>query len=154
MQLHQPNFQHELAALDARLLVLSFADLERLRHWVPYFRRRFLDPSYAQEGIAPADRPADPFARTRFLADPTRAVYHAYGLGRNTVWRVYGPRILWQYLHWGVQGKPIGIRDDTLQRGGNFVVGRTGRLTLAHTGRNQADRPSPEAILAALRQGA
>lgn len=147
MQLHQPTFLSELAALDARLLVLSFADVERLRHWVPFFQRRFLAPAYAQHGLT---LPPDPFARTRFLADPARAVYHAYGLGRNAVWRVYGPGILWQYVQWGLQGKPISVRDDTLQRGGDFVVGRDGRLTLAHTGRDQSDRPSPEAILSAL----
>jgi len=153
VQLHQPTFLHELATLDARLLVLSFAEMERLRHWVPYFRRRFLDPDYARRGLTPATLPADPFEHTRFLADPSRAVYHAYGLGRNAVWRVYGPGVLWQYLKWGMQGKPIGVRDDTLQRGGNFIVGRDGRLTLAHTGRDQSDRPSPDAIRMALAHG-
>lgn len=98
--------------------------------------------------------PAEPLARTRFLADPERAVYRAYGLGRNSLLRVYGPRILAQYVVWGLRGKPIRIREDTLQRGGNFVVGRDGRLTLAHTGRDQADRPSVDTILAALRAGA
>jgi hypothetical protein len=150
VQLHQPTFQSGLATLDARLLVVSFAEVERLRHWLPYFRRRFLEPSYAQGGL-PA--PVDPFARTRFLADPTRAAYHAYGLGRNAVWRVYSPKILAQYVRWGMQGKPIRVREDTLQRGGNFVVGARGQLTLAHTGRDQSDRPSVNAILAALFQG-
>jgi hypothetical protein len=139
-----------LADLEASLLVLSFAELERLCHWVPYFQRQFLAPSYVQRGLVP---PAAPFARTRFLTDPARAAYPAYGLGRNSVPRVYGPRILWQYLQWGLQGRRIRINDDTLQRGGNFVVGRDGRLTLAHTGRDQSDRPSVESILAALRQG-
>lgn len=150
MQLHQPDVLDQLAALDARLLVVSFADLGRLAHWVPSFRRRFLDPAYAERGVAP---PAVAFARTRFLADPGRAAYHAYGLGRNSALRVYGPRILWQYAKWAMRGKPIGIRDDTLQRGGNFVVGRDDRLTLSHTGRDQSERPSPDAILAALRRG-
>jgi hypothetical protein len=50
-----------------------------------------------------------------------------------------------------MQGKPIRLRDDALQRGGNFVVGRDGHLTLAHTGRDQSDRPEPAEILAALR---
>ncbi len=150
MQLHQPDALNRLAALDARLLVVSFADLSRLTHWVPYFRRRFLDPAYAERGVAP---PADALARTRFLADPDRAAYHAYGLGRNSILRVYGPHILWQYVTWALRGKPIGIRDDTLQRGGDFVVGRDGRLTLSHTGRDQSERPSPDAILAALCRG-
>jgi hypothetical protein len=149
VQLHQPTVLRELAVPDARLLVLSFAEVERLRHWVPYFQRRFLEPAYAQHGLT---LPPDPFARTRFLADPSRAVYHAYGLGRNAVWRVYRPGILWQYVLWGMQGKPIDVRDDTLQRGGDFVVGRDGRLTLAHTGHNQSERPASDSILTALRE--
>jgi hypothetical protein len=151
VQLHQPDILHTLAALDAHILVVSFADLERLRHWVPYFRGRFLEPSHDRHESLPSSPLRDPFERTRFLSDSARTVYHAYGLGRNAIWRVYGPGILWQYLKWGLQGKPIHIRDDTLQRGGNFVVGRDGLLTLAHTGRDQSDRPSSDAILAAIR---
>lgn len=147
-QLHQPTFLSALTALDARLLVFSFAEEGRLRHWIPYFRRRFLEPAYAASGQT---LPTKLFERTYFLADPSRAIYHTYGLGRNTVWRVYGPRILWQYAKWAVQGKPIRLNDDALQRGGDFVVARDSRLTLAHKGRDQSDRPAPEAILAALR---
>jgi hypothetical protein len=150
VQLHQPDVLRLLAELDASLLVLSFSELERLRHWVPYFQRHFLEPAYTRRGLV---LPTDPFERTRFLADPARAVYHAYGLGRNAVLRVFGARILWQYLQWGLQGRTIRIRDDTLQRGGNFVVGRDGRFTLAHTGRDQSDRPAVETLLNALRQG-
>jgi hypothetical protein len=149
VQLHQPDVLSQLAALDAQLVIVSFAAVERLQRWVPYFRRRFLEPAYVARGLAVA---VDPFARTRFLADPIRAAYHAYGLGRNSVWRVYGPRILAQYARWGLQGKPIRVYQDTLQRGGNFVIGPSGRLMLAHTGRDQAERPSVAAILAALRQ--
>ncbi len=137
-----------LAERDARLLVVSFAEEERLRRWIPFFQRHFLESAYTERDLK---LPANLFERTSFLADPSRAVYHAYGLGRNAAWRVYGPRILWQYAKWGAQGKPIRLNDDALQRGGNFVVAHDGRLTLAHTGRDQSDRPAPEAILAALR---
>jgi hypothetical protein len=150
VQVHQPDVLEQLVALDARLLVVSFADAERLRQWIPFFRRRFLEPTYGRGQLA---APADPFVWTRFLADPARTAYHTYGLGRNAVLRVYGPRILWQYVKWGVQGKPIRIRDDTLQRGGDFVVGRDGHLTLAHSGRDQSERPSASAIVAGVRQG-
>jgi hypothetical protein len=103
---------------DAYLLVFSFADQERLRAWTTFFNRQFLEPTHAQRGLTP---PGDVCGRTRFLADPSRTVYHAYGLGRNSVWRVYGPWILWQYVKWGLQGKPIRLNDDTLQRGGNLL---------------------------------
>jgi len=100
-------------------------------------------PGSREAAVQLGSPPADPCARTRFLADPARTAYHAYGLGRNSVLRVYGPRILWHYVKWGMQGKPIGVTDDTLQRG---------RLSFAHTGTDQSDRPPPERILAALRQ--
>ncbi len=149
VQLHLPPVLETLAALDAHLLVLSFADLERLRDWVPYFHRSVLEPYYEEQGLT---LPADPFARTRFAADSARGAYHAYGLGRNSVLRVYGPRILWGYgIRWLLRGEPPRIQADPLQRGGNFVVGRDGRLTLSHTGRDQADRPPIPVLLDALR---
>lgn len=148
MQLHLPTVLDELAALQAQVLVVSFAPLPRLRAWVPFFRDSFLLPRYAALGLTP---PADPFARTRFLSDPALTAYHAYGLGRNSRLRVYGPRILLQYARWALRGRPLRhIQEDALQRGGNFVVGRDGRLTFAHTGRDQADRPPVSALLAAL----
>jgi hypothetical protein len=150
VQLHQPAVLEALSALDARLLVIAFANVETLSNWIPSFQRTMLDPSYGEKGFLP---PAELFARTRFASDQTRAVYHAYGLGRNSALRVYGPRILWQYLKWGLAGRPIHIQDDTLQRGGDFVVGRDGQLTLAHVGRDQAERPSVDVIVDALRRG-
>jgi hypothetical protein len=83
VQVHQPDVLDQLAVF--------FADLERLRHWVPCFRWRFLEPAYGPPGLTV---PADPVVWTRFLTDPVRAAYRAYGLGRNSMLRVYGPRIL------------------------------------------------------------
>lgn len=148
MQLHRPEVLTELTALEAHLLVISFAPLEHLRLWVPHFQENFLEPWYAEHA---QPWPADLFARTRFLTDPNLAAYHAYGLGRNSVVKVYGPGILWQYVRWGIQGKPIHKpTEDPLQRGGDFVVDRAGQLTLAHLGRDQADRPPIADILGAL----
>ena len=148
MQLHQPDFLASLIALNANLLVFSFAPFQRLRDWVPYFRESFLEPHYKKHKF---EFPAAPFCRTRFLADPDLSVYHAYGLGRNSPLRVYAPRIAWQYFRWGLGGLPLKMpTEDTLQRGGDFVVGRDGRLTLCHVGRDQADRPAVAEILSAL----
>lgn len=150
MQLHQPPVLAELAALNARLLILSFAALPRLQQWKPHFETNFLRPYYQENHL---EWPTSVFARTTMLADPTLSVYHAYGLGRNSVLRVYGPAILGKYARWFVQGKPIQWpTEDPLQRGGDFVVSDTGRLTLAYVGRDQSDRPTVTAILAALRQ--
>ena len=147
MQLHQPAVLTRLDALDARLVVFSFAPLERLRAWLPHFQQNFLTPSYEESGM----KVADPFARTAFVADSSLTIYRAYGLGRNSRREVYGLKILRQYARWAAEGKPVKPPpEDPLQRGGDFVVGRDGRLTLSHTGRNQAERPSVAQILRAL----
>lgn len=149
MQLHQPAILQELAVLEARLLVLSFAALPRLQVWLSHFETYFLRPSYEEQGL---ELPADIFARTCFLADPALEVYHAYGLGRNRPEEVYSRQILRQYARWRAQGKPVQPpAEDPLQRGGDFVVNRQNQLTLAHTGHGQAERPTIAAILAALR---
>lgn len=149
MQLHLPETLDALAALDARLVVVSFAPLDRLTAWVPFFRDSFLVREYTQLGLA---LPEQPFARTRFAADPALAAYSAYGLGRNSYLRIYGPRILAHYALALLAGRRLPkLNQDTRQRGGDFVVGPDGLLTFAHTGRDQADRPAVQALLAALR---
>jgi hypothetical protein len=157
VQLYQPSVLHKLAALDARLLVISFAPLLRMEAWVPFFQANFIEPFYKERGLK---MPTDPFERTHFLADPVPSsqptdsalsVYHTYGLGRNSLLKVYGPDILRQYAQWAIEGKPIKKpTEDPLQRGGNFVVGRDSRLTLSHVGRDQSDRPKISRILASL----
>lgn len=153
MQLHRPGIVETLESLEAQILVISFAQLPRLEHWIAYFRRKFLAPVWGVEGSAAASTRGDrPFARTRFLSDPEREVYRAYGLDRLSPLRAGSPHILNQYLRWTLQGRPVHLTtEDVLQRGGNFVVGRDGHLTFSHTGRDQSDRPSADAILAALR---
>ena len=149
MQLHLPTVLAELERLDARLLVVSFAPVERLQRWVPFFTEQLLARGYAERHLTLPDKP---FARTDFVANPTLDVYHAYGLGRYNPVGAFSLPVLGQYIRWGLQGRPIGLAGDPLQRGGNFVVGRSGLLTLAHAGRNQGERPAPEAIIAALEQ--
>ena len=85
------------------------------------------------------------------LADPERAVYRRYGLGRGSVGRVWGPRVWWHYLRAVLRGeRPRPIRGDTLQLGGDFLVGADGRLLLVHPGHDPTDRPTVQAILDAL----
>lgn len=85
------------------------------------------------------------------LADEERAAYRAYGLGRGPWWRVWGPATLRAYAravgHGGRVQRPT---EDTLQLGGDFVVGRDGRLLFAYRSRGPADRPAVDDLVAAV----
>lgn len=147
MQLHQPAALEQFAAVDARLLVVSFAPLEETTDWVPYFKE-----TYSDKGNVGDETKLSRFERTRFLADPELSAYHAYGLGRHSVLEAYGPGIVWQYLRWMLGGRRLRTTtQDTLQRGGDFVVGRDGRLIFAHVGRDQSERPTVDELVAAIR---
>ena len=90
-----------------------------------------------------------PFA---MLSDPDRAAYDAYGLGRGSRWRVYGPRTLLRYAQLLVRGRKLQrITEDTLQLGGDFVVGRDGRLVYAYRPAGPDDRPDVSDLVRAVR---
>lgn len=148
MQLHQPPILAARDALDGHYVVASFAPLPRLQQWLPWWERHFLRPSYATQGLA---LPPDILARTTFVSDPALVAYHAFGLGRNAALRVYGPRILWQYARWMLQGKPLARpAEDPLQRGGDWVIGGDGCIVWGHSGRDQSDRPTPTTMMQML----
>ncbi len=134
VQLHQALYEQRM---DAPVLAFSFAPAERFMRWI----------DLALE----AEMPREWRANTRFIADSSLRIYRAYGLGRNSPLRVYGPRILLHYaLRW-LRGHGIPkVVEDPLQRGGDFVVDAQGRVALSHVGVDQADRPPVERIIAAL----
>lgn len=135
MQLHQSLRTNNLAT---RVIIFSFADSNYLQRWRTQVLETAADPAL--------------FTETRFVADQDLQVYHAYGLGRNALWQVYHPRVLLHYAGLALRRKRLpATTQDPLQRGADFVVARDGRIALAHVGRNQADRPTPAALLAALR---
>ncbi|MGH9156285.1 MAG: AhpC/TSA family protein [Acidimicrobiales bacterium] len=86
------------------------------------------------------------------LVDGDRVAYGAYGLRRGSVWTVWGPKVWWAYLRLIRKGRrfqrPTG---DTLQLGGDFVVGRDGRLVYAFRSADPADRPAVDDLIAAVR---
>ncbi|MEW6130345.1 MAG: hypothetical protein AB1757_25140 [Acidobacteriota bacterium] len=150
MQLHQPDIQRELTELNAQILVISFAPVKILSDWLPYFRKHFLERFFKAQRI---ERPAEFFPQMRFLSDVELAAYHAYGLGRFSIWQAYGPNIIRRYMKFIFQGKLGRLPDgDTLQKGGDFVVNREGRLTLSQVGNDQSERPPIGDILAALKK--
>jgi peroxiredoxin len=119
----------ELEARDAVVLVIGFEEARRVGG---YCRRHQL-----------------PF---RCLVDERRAVYRAYGLGRASWLRTLTPRSLAPYVRLMLSGRAVrrASQQDVRQRGGDFVVGRDGRIRLAHASDDPADRPSVDEILRAL----
>ena len=98
--------------------------------------------------------------RGRFAAplsvatDETRAVYRAYGLGRGSLWKVWGPKVLIRYAQLLLSGKGRVEKptEDTSQLGGDFVVGRDGRLVLAFRSKGPDERPSVDELVEAVRR--
>lgn len=86
------------------------------------------------------------------LVDQARAGYADYGLGRGTVWAVWGPKTWRAYVRLLGRGRRFQRpTEDTLQLGGDFVVGRDGRLAYAFRSEDPDDRPSVDELLAAVR---
>ena len=147
MQLHQPPAVAALARHRATVAVVSFAEPERLKSWIPYFREQFLEKSPA------GDDAARLLSGTRFVTDPERAAYRAYGLGQHATRRVYSLKILLQYARWALEGRKLRkATEDTLQKGGDFVIGSDGRLRFSYVGTDQSERPDVADVLAALEE--
>lgn len=128
MQLHRQ--QNELAERDAVVLVISFDPEPLVREFCP-------------------KRPW-PFD---CLVDERRTAYRAYGLTRGSWLRTLTPRALAPYVRLIFSGRAVRAApgQDIRQRGGDFVVGRDGRLTLAHATDDPADRPDVASIVEACR---
>ena len=115
---------------DAEVAVVTFTPPERL---VAY--RRHLDVPFS------------------LLYDADRSAYAAYGLGRGPWWRVYGPPVWREYAHLLARGRRLQRpTEDTLQLGGDFVVGRDGRLAYAFFGQGPDDRPDAAQLVEAARR--
>lgn len=85
------------------------------------------------------------------LVDETRASYRAYGFGRGSVWRVWGPQTWRAYarlLRAGRRFRPP--TEDTLQLGGDVVVDREGRISYRFRSSDPDDRPSVDDLLDAV----
>ena len=86
------------------------------------------------------------------VSDESRSTYRAYGLGRGRWWRVWGPETLRTYIRLVRHGSRVRRpTEDTLQLGGDFVVGRDGRLLFVYRSKGPADRPSVDELVAAVR---
>ena len=107
----------------------------------------FTDPS----SLAAYSRTNDlPFP---ILIDPDRAAYQAFGLGRGTIARMYGWRAARRYLEIFRTDGVGGLRrptEDTLQLGGDFIIGADGTLAYGFWGDGPDDRPSVDELIAAI----
>ena len=114
---------------DAAVAVISFSAPEH----VAEYQRRLL---------APLD----------VLIDEERRAYAAFDLGRGSVFKVWGPKSWLAYGRLLRQGRRFQRpTEDTLQLGGDFVIGRDGRVAFAYRSEDPSDRPPVDALLTAVR---
>lgn len=115
------------------IVALFFSQVHRL----PEYRARFDIP----DGIP-------------LLADEGRTVYKAYGMRVGSLREIYSPQVIAKYARLIQGGMKMRMKtdEDTRQLGGDVIVGANGRVILAHCSKNQADRPSIETLIAAIRE--
>ena len=89
------------------------------------------------------------------LVDRERTAYAAWGLERAPPLRIWGdPRVWARYLGAALRGhRPRSFGADTLQLGGDFVVGSDGVLAYARPQRTD-DRPPVNELLRAVERAA
>lgn len=88
------------------------------------------------------------------LTDPNRHMYQAYGLGRGSVRRVWGMRAAKRYVELIRESGLSALKkptEDTLQLGGDFVIGQDGNLAWGFWGDGPDDRPSVDELVEAVR---
>lgn len=113
---------------DTHIAAVTFADQERL--------------------AAHRDQLGLPFP---LLADPDRAIYRQFRLGRTSFRRVYNPSTLLLYARLLRRGRKLRRpTEDTRQLGGDFVIDRTGQLLQGFWARSPDDRPSVDHLVAAV----
>ena len=91
------------------------------------------------------------------LADPERAAYQAFALGKTRLLSFFRLDVLWHYLSLMFRGyMPRRPQEDVdlWQLGGDFVLDRAGRLTFAHPSGDAVDRPTNATLLAEMRRAA
>lgn len=117
---------------DAEVAVVFFDSTDRLSD----YRRSFDIPD-----------------RINLLADPDRIAYRALGIGRGPWWRVWGPKVVLGYLRLVRQGRSYqrhASGSDTLQLGGDAVIGADGRFTYVFRPPDPDARPPVEDLIAAV----
>ena len=87
------------------------------------------------------------------LGDPELDAYDAVGLDRGEVGDYASRKVAIGLVKAIAAGHVPGKPNPHAQRPGTFVVGRDGRLLLAHYNADAGDNPPIEAVLEAVRRG-
>ena len=120
----------DFESLGAQILVVSFTPAKRAA-------------AYLEKYPLPFD----------VVTDPELTAYRAFRLGRTRWTTFFRPDVLARYTRAFFGGTRSGKLDtsaDLLQLGGDFVLDARQRILLAHPCREPTDRPSADALLAAV----
>ncbi len=154
-------------------VVLTF-----LRHFGCQFCRAFLGtlrgvyPEFVKQGAALVAVAQGTPAQTAYyrhslrlpfpmLADPTRTVFRAFGLGQVPLHAALSPQVVGRMVHLAAQGTLPGVGDhlramtgsngsSLAQLSGTFIVGRGGVLRYSHRATRIDQQPSVADLLQAL----
>lgn len=87
------------------------------------------------------------------FADPDRTAYDAFRVGRGIWWKVWGPKTIKKYVSLIRKGRTYQRHQsgsDTLQLGGDFVIGPDKHMTYVYRPPDPDSRPPVDDLVAAL----
>jgi alkyl hydroperoxide reductase subunit AhpC len=86
------------------------------------------------------------------LLDGARELYQAYGMARESFWKVWGPASWWGFIKLLVRGRRLHLpTGDVYQMGGDVLINPQGIVRLHYVSRYPLDRPSVESLLGVVR---
>lgn len=88
------------------------------------------------------------------LLDSEKKTYVAWGMGRTTLSKsMLSPTLTYRYMKLLLEGeKFLGFAPDMLQLGGDFIIDREMRISLAHRMKTNGDRADVERLLEELKR--
>jgi len=85
------------------------------------------------------------------ISDPDRRLYRDFGLTTASIPELFRPSLAFKALAAMAQGHTVGLPvGDIRQLPGVFIVDTGGRIVFSHVGKDAADHPDAETLLAAL----
>jgi hypothetical protein len=121
------QYEERLKQLGVKVLLISFSEQEEAKIWLYK-----TCPSF------------------QLLLDRDRRVYLAYEL-RRSLFNSWNLKTLWYYIRALLSGtKWQGIKGDSIQLGGDFIIKSGGRFLLVHPSKEATDRPKVSEIITLL----